>query len=240
VFLDDASVLFAHRGKAARVVAKHELTALAPFQDPGRGFAGVVRGGNREAACTELQAMIALWPGAGLARQWLAQARLEEGKAQEALAILERIPARAFTGATAFQRGQTLLALGRPHEAIQAFRGALDHPRGPEPPAVHRAIALTRHSFGDHARAYAAFKRAIRVMDEPSAEDLFRYAASAIGTGRIEEGVQLLRVAELRLKPGEEALRARILSALAAAGSAPIEAGPPVQSTPKSPYLSTQ
>lgn len=240
VFLDDASVLFAHRAKAAPVVARHELSALAPFGDPARGFEGLVRAGGREAACRELEALVALWPGSGLARQWLAQARLEEGRAAEALAILDAIPAQASTGAAAFLRGQVLIGLGRPQEALAAFQDGLDKTGGPEPPTFHRAIARILHAQGNHRDAHAAFKRAIRVMEEPAAEDLFRYAGSAIATGRVEEGLQLLRIAELRLRPGEEALRARIHSALAAAGSAPIEAGPPVQSAPKSPYLRTQ
>jgi len=241
VFMDDASVLFAHRAGAAGVVGRHEFKALAPLGDPGRGFSGVVRDGNRAAAILELEVLISAWPEAGLARQWLAQARLEEGRAAEALALLDAIPPRAHTGASMFLRGQTLLALGRHQDSVQAFELSLHHPGGPDPRVLHRATALAKQSMGDQAGAYTAFSRAIHVMDsQTGAEDIFRYAASAIGTGRIEEGVQLLQVAELRLKPGEEVLRARILSALAAAGSAPIQGGPPVQSTEKSPYLSTQ
>lgn len=240
VFMDDAAVLFAHRGRAAGVVARHERLALSPFKDPRRGFAGVVRPGNREAAFQELQALVALWPGAGLARQWMAQARLADGAPAEALAILDGIPRQAWTGSAAYLRGQALAALGRPAEAARVFEGGLDCSGGPEPETFHRAIARALHSVGDHRGAYAAFRRAVKVMDEPSAEDLFRYAVSAIGTGHVEEGIQLLRIAELRLRPDEEALRARVLSALATAGSAPIQGGPPVQSTEKSPYLTTQ
>ncbi|MDO9706973.1 tetratricopeptide repeat protein [Paracraurococcus lichenis] len=154
-------------------------------------------------------------PGAAAARlAAAARTLLRDGRAEEALPMLDRLGALEDAKSTAALRAEALLQLGRPEEAEEAADAAMAGL--PEAAPLRRLRARIRLARGRHAPA--AEDAAAAVMAEPG--DLagrLLLAAALLEAGRHDEAIWFLGEA-WRADPGNPTLQLRLGQAFLRAG----------------------
>ena len=109
------------------------------------------KGAVRESA-QQFERTLELRPGDVPALIWLADARLSEGRLDEAEPLVRRaLSADAASVAALYQAGRLALARGDHAAAVRRFEAALD--RNPAAAAIHYPLGLAYRGLGDTTRA---------------------------------------------------------------------------------------
>ena len=181
IFFDDNFVVFADRTQRSDLVTRFELRALDPRGHALDSFRQLAAGKDRAQLLAELERVFASWPEGGLANRWLSEARLEEGKPEQALEharkVIREYPLLSVGWLTA---GDALRALGRHDESVAVLEEGLGRVPEERWGRLDRSLALTFLAKGDAARAYATFKKAGTVYaNDVTAEDLWSLSEAA-------------------------------------------------------------
>ena len=128
-----------------------------------------------------------------------AAALIGQGKVDEGLRLLERLPGREGFPAAELARGEALLGLDRAEQADQVVRGALArHPEDARSLAAAAVVSLARKEY---AKAEELFMRA-RDRDPEDPQIRLGLAAARARQGRLAEAIQELEAVSPRARTG--------------------------------------
>ncbi len=158
--------------------------------------------GEAALAVDLLRTAVALAPRDGAARQYLAQALVAAGHAEDAVLELEEAAARAPDDPEiAFALATAHLRLGKPEAAERVFAAVADRLPGAETWVL---IGRTYRDFGDRGRAKAALERALAL--DPRARRVHFYLGTLVlqeeGPGGLGGAIAAFEE-ELRLAPDD-------------------------------------
>lgn len=146
--------------------------------------------GKPEEVTAGWQRLARLYPDAPNIRFRLVEAYIQEGRPARAYSLLERLTGPdAESADTWLLKGKTLAALGRPLDAIQAYRRALEG-KPTSKAMVHASLGKAYFDLKRFPESIAAYREAVRL--EP-ANDQWRYglALALKDGGRAEETLKI-------------------------------------------------
>jgi superkiller protein 3 len=212
---------------AAAAAAYRRALELDPNLAKAHQGLGQVRllEGNTAAALDELGRARELAPEDGSVWAALAQAWQRAGDPERAAAAAEKasrlpridtypdpwlaeVAALGVSSSLALERGQSLLAAGRPAEAAVELEKVVA--ARPDDPFAHLALAAARRQAGQLAAAIPHYQRALE-LDADLPEARLELGLLLAAVGRTEEAVAQLRRVAAGLGPGAEAERARVV-----------------------------
>ena len=147
--------------------AYRRAMSLSPWADGAAvGMVAVAEGrGDRAAITAAWQRVTQLFPDSTYAQNRLIDSLLRQRRPANALPLVERLLVREpNNGEVWYWKGAVMAALGRPADAIQAYRAALD--KSPASPAyIWGALGETYFNLSLYPEAIAAYREAVKLSD---------------------------------------------------------------------------
>lgn len=210
VFFDDSAVLYAHRGRQADIVARHELKEIDPFSlTSEKNLIGETM--PLDDRLLELETVHDLSPGNNrvvhaLTRLLVDAKRYAEAErwADQFLEVQPRDPNAHLL------KGVILENTDRCRAAIAHFERAFPLSGRDFHPALHQHLGSCHYLTKDFTAAYAHFNEGVNVyLRQEASETLYQYAYAAVIVGDAERARMLLKAILYQTPEKDEHLRNR-------------------------------
>jgi Flp pilus assembly protein TadD len=210
VFFDDSAVLYAHRQRQAKLVARHELKAIDPFSLAGeKNLLGEKR--SLDERLLELELAYDLFPEGNRALHAITRLLVDAKRYTEAekwadlfLAAHPRDPNSHLL------KGVILENTDRCTAAIEHFQRAFPLSGKDFHPALHQHLGSCRYLTKDFTAAYEDFIEGVNIyLRNEASETLYQYAFAAVIVSDVPRARILLRAILYQTPETETHLRER-------------------------------
>jgi tetratricopeptide (TPR) repeat protein len=211
VFLDDAEALYVNALHYPQIAGAYELRAIDPFRCRSVDYETE----SKERLSRMLDEAMRLrhfHAGSGVANTIIANVLNVRGQHEQALPYAETVIARYpdLSGGYAL-KGDAMFGMQRFADAAACYRAAIE--RAPRDVArnVYRNLHVSYVRLKQFKQAYETMSKAVNPFHERSGyREIFELALSAAAAGRVRDAVNFLRIAEMKLPPGDDETAKRI------------------------------
>ncbi len=204
VFFDDLEVLYANRRHQPELADRYELKILKPLTFVEGSPKDILKEQtNRTGFMQEIRRILAVYPACGMANHFAALAYNDDAAYDRALPFTRALIDRSPEVAAGYRlQADALKGLHLYERAIASYRLAVERYKPEFRASMYREIGVCYFELGRYREAYRALHQGVSLYEEPSEEDLYYLAASALRTGRRKEAEDIMTyVLEYRVKP---------------------------------------
>lgn len=213
VFFDDTEALYVNARHFKDIAERHELKHIDPFQ-----YINIPYDTETKERLTlifdEAMKLRNLYPDCGITNAIIAKILILNKQFEQALPYADTLVRRYpdVANGYAFQ-ADALFGLGRSGEAAALYRTAIGKEK-----TVHTGnvdFLYNAHvRLKEHDAAYRVLLEAINPFDAGARyQDIYRLGMQAAAVGKVRDAVNFLRIAELKLPPGDAEYAKKITEA---------------------------
>lgn len=219
IFFDQAEVLYMNQKLHSEIAFKYRLK-IDPFDLFGKKIEDMINIKGKDVLLEEIFRLNKIYQECLITNQILSMYYNKEGDYLSSIKYANKIINNYPDAPIGYKlKGIALKGLKSYDEALLCFEKALKRTGRDEKREIYKQMAYTYTQKQDYKRAYKLFKKAIIIFSAKTTyQELFDLSSAALLSGKTEEAIFLLKLAQQKVPPDDKKYTERIKSQLSRLG----------------------